>query len=336
MNKAILYVAAQKAEAHPAQLSTRKDGEAVVHTKFSGLSRGTERLVFHGRVPVSEYERMRAPFQEGAFPFPVKYGYSAVGVVKEGPQDIVGKPVFCLFPHQNVFIAPVSALTIVPDNVPLRRAALAANMETALNAVWDAGVGPGDRVAIVGAGVLGGLLAGLCGSIPGVDVCLVDLNMERKSLADHMNVTFAPPNLAASALFQTGADVVFHTSASEGGLITALELAGVEASVIELSWYGDTCPRAPLGAAFHSRRLRLISSQVGKIGEAAGHRRARWDYRRRLSKALELLADPRYDALITEEVAFDDLPQELPRLLADPAPGVGAPGLATVVRHPHA
>ncbi|MBX2854078.1 MAG: zinc-binding alcohol dehydrogenase [Rhodobacteraceae bacterium] len=209
-------------------------------------------------------------------------------------------------------------------------------METALNAMWDAGLGLGDRVAIVGAGVLGGLLAGLCSATPGVDVCLVDVNPERKALADHMKVTFATPNMAAPALFETGADVVFNTSATEGGLVTALNLAGVEASVIELSWYGDKQPRAPLGEAFHSRRLRLISSQVGRIGEAADHRRTRWDYHRRLSKALELLADPRYDALITEEVAFDDLPRELPRLLADPAPGAGAPGLATVVRHPGA
>ena len=336
MNKAILYVAPQKAAIQEIPHFTCGDGEAVVHTKFSALSRGTERLVFHGRVPESEFERMRAPFQEGAFPFPVKYGYAAVGVVTEGPPDLVGERVFCLYPHQNIFLAPVSALTRVPQDVPSPRAALAANMETALNAVWDAGLGPGDRIAIVGAGVLGGLLAGLCGAIPGAEVCLVDVNPARRALADHMKVSFIDPNVAGSALFETEADVVFHTSATESGLVTALGLAGVEAAVVELSWYGDNPPRIPLGEAFHSRRLRLVSSQVGRIGEASDRRRTRWDYRRRLSKALELLADPRYEALITEEVAFDDLPRELPRLLADPSPDAGAPGLATIVRHPDA
>jgi hypothetical protein len=119
--------------------------------------------------------------------------------------------------------------------------------------------------------------------------------------------------------------VAFHASATQSGLSLALGCAGLEATIVELSWYGDAAVAAPLGGAFHANRLRLISSQVGQVSPL---RRPRWSFVRRLDKALELLADARLDALITEEIAFDNLPQELPRILAP-----GAHGLATVVRY---
>jgi len=197
--------------------SITKPCEARVRALWSGLSRGTERLIYEGRVPESEWSRMRAPFQRGDFPFPVVYGYSMVGLVEEGPQDLVGKTVFALYPHQSRFVLPVEALTVLPDDLPPRRATLAANMETALNAVWDSGVGPGDRVAVIGGGILGGLVAGLCGAIPGAEVTLIDVDPGRRSLADDMNVTFATPDASPEAC-----DVVFHTSSSASGLATAI------------------------------------------------------------------------------------------------------------------
>ncbi|MBA3325886.1 MAG: dehydrogenase, partial [Rhodobacteraceae bacterium] len=127
-------------------------GEVVVETAFSGISRGTEALVFAGRVPEAERGRMRCPFQEGDFPFPVKYGYAAVGRAVEGPEGLRGRDVFVLHPHQDRFAAPAATCVPLPAGVPPGRAVLAANMETALNVVWDAGVGPCDRVAVVGAG----------------------------------------------------------------------------------------------------------------------------------------------------------------------------------------
>jgi len=293
---------------------------ARVRTIWSGISRGTERLVFEGRVPPGEYERMRAPFQHGDFPFPVRYGYSTVGRVEEGPDAWLGKAVFCLFPHQDVFEAGTESLTVLPDHLPLRRAVLAANMETALNAVWDSGAGPGDRVAIVGAGILGGLLAGLLSSIPGTEVTLVDVEEGRAALADHMNVSFRVPGDAP-----VDCDVVFHTSSSGSGAATALGCAGFEGRIIEMSWFGDTSPALPLGGAFHSKRLTYQSSQVGQVSPS---RRARWSCARRMEKAVDLLGDDKYDALITQEVAFADLPAMLPGIL-----GPGAPGLATAVRY---
>jgi threonine dehydrogenase-like Zn-dependent dehydrogenase len=258
-------------------------------------------------VPPSEYERMRAPLQDGAFPFPVKYGYCAAGVVEDGPEALIGRTVFCLHPHQDVFIAPAAMLAVVPDGVPARRATLAANMETALNALWDSGAGPGDRIVVVGAGIVGLLVAALAARMSGTDVTVVDPVEARRPLVEALGARFAVPAAAPA-----DADMVFHTSASAAGLATAIEAAGLEATVVEMSWYGAGMTAAPLGGAFHSRRLRLVASQVGHV---APSRRPRWSYARRLEKALLLLNEPVYDALVAGEIAFDDLVTALPMAL---------------------
>ena len=196
---------------------------------------------------------------------------------------------------------------VLPENLPPQRAVLAANMETALNAVWDAAPGPADRIAIVGAGVVGCLVAFMCGQLPGAEVTLVDINPARAELARALGVGFAGPETAAGEC-----DLVVHASGNPAGLGTALALAGEEATVLEMSWYGDATMAAQLGGAFHSRRLRLVSSQVGRI--APSHR-PRWTHSRRLAAALSLLADPRLDALLAPPVAFQDLPRRLPGIL---------------------
>jgi len=299
-------------------------GEARIAMLWSGISRGTERLVFEGRVPASQAKSMRAPFQEGEFPFPVKYGYCAVGRVEAGPAEWLGRTVFCLHPHQSRFIVRLNMPRPVPENIPPRRATLAANMETALNALWDSGAGPGDRIVVIGAGVVGLLVAALCAGLPGADVTVVDLEASRAKIAGSLGAKFvAAADFAA--LGEQDADVVFHASSSAQGLSSALGCAGLEAGIVEMSWYGAAAVAAPLGEAFHAKRLRLISSQVGQVSPS---RRPRWNFARRLDKALELLADARFDALITDEIAFEDAPRELPRILAP-----GAKGLATVLRY---
>ena len=304
---ALWYVAPGIVELRPQTLAPLQPGAARVRTLFSGISRGTERLVLAGAVPPGEFERMRAPLQEGQFPFPVKYGYCAVGRVEEGPEALIGRTVFCLHPHQDVFNAPVAMLAVVPDAVPIRRATLAANMETALNALWDSGAGPGDKVVVAGAGIVGLLVSALAAAIPGTDVTVVDVVESRRSLATAMGAQFTDPADAP-----TGADVVFHTSASAAGFETAINAAGLEATVVELSWYGANAIEAHLGGAFHSRRLKLISSQVGQVSPS---RRPRWSYARRMAKALELLNDARFDALVAAEIAFEDLGAQLPVVL---------------------
>jgi threonine dehydrogenase-like Zn-dependent dehydrogenase len=279
-----------------------------VRALFGALSRGTEALVFGGRVPASEYGRMRAPFMAGEFPFPVKYGYATVGRIEDGPEALLGRRVFTLHPHQDLFNVPASAAIPLPEDLPPQRAVLAANMETALNAVWDAAPGPADRIAVVGAGVVGSLVAYLCGRLPGAEVTLIDINPARAELARALGVGFARPEAANG-----DCDLVVHASGHPDGLDTALALAGDEATVLELSWYGDVPVTASLGGAFHSRRLRLVSSQVGRI--APSHR-PRWTHTRRLAAALALLADARLDALLAPAVAFHDLARRLPDILA--------------------
>ncbi len=281
-----------------------------VRTRFSGISRGTEALVFQGRVPVSERERMRAPFQQGDFPAPVKYGYISVGEVVGGDPDLRGRTVFCLHPHQTRYRVAPSDVHPLPEGVPPGRAILAANMETAVNGLWDAAPRIGERIAVVGAGTLGFLCAWLASRIPGCDLELIDINPRRAETAAALGLPFRTPAQARG-----DADLVIHTSASADGLALALGLAGFEATVLELSWFGDREVALPLGQAFHSRRLTLRASQVGAVATA---QRARWDYRRRMGLALSLLAEPALDALITGEDRFTDLPAAMARLAADP------------------
>ena len=306
--QALWYVAAGKAEIRPEAIAAPGAGDVRVRALHGAVSRGTERLVFSGRVPAAEVERMRAPHMGGQFPFPVKYGYATVGRVEHGPAELQDRTVFALHPHQTTFTLPATAVIPLPDGLPPARAVLAANMETALNAVWDGAPAPADRIAVVGAGVVGALVAWLCGRLPGAEVTLIDIAPQRARLAATLGVSFAAPEAALRER-----DLVVHASGSPAGLATALDLAGNEATVLEMSWYGAGDVPAPLGGAFHSRRLKLISSQVGQV--APSHR-PRWTHRRRLAAALDLLADARLDALLAPAVPFADLPSQLPQILA--------------------
>lgn len=302
--RALWCIGPDRAELRPAS-----EGEGVeVRALFSGISRGTERLVLAGRVPAGERTRMRAPFQEGDFPFPVKYGYASVGLATEG--ELAGRPVFALFPHQDAYRLPEDALIPLPKGLPPERGVLAANMETALTILWDSGAGPGDRIAVVGGGLVGLLTASLAARLPGAEVVVIDL-LDRAALARSLGCGFARPGDAPG-----GQDAVIHTSASQAGLALALSLAGPQATITEASWHGEGSVALPLGAAFHSQRLRIVSSQVGAIPP---DRAPRWTYRRRLTKALDLLRDDRLDALISGETAFADLPDAYAAILSDPA-----------------
>lgn len=293
-----------------ADLPPRQEGDVLVRTLYTGISRGTETRVYRGEVPASQHDAMRAPFQEGAFPGPVKYGYSNVGEVLEGADELVGRAVFCLYPHQDLYRVPATAVTPLPDGVPPARAVLAANVETALNAVWDGRPGPGDRIAVIGAGVVGLLTAWLSAHLPGAEVVAVDVDPTRADVASELGVPLtseAPPGFEA--------DLVVHASGQPEGLRTALSAAGREATVLELSWYGDRAVALPLGEEFHARRLTLRSSQVGHVPP---ERAPRWSRRRRMELAVDLLADARLDALISGESDFDELPSVMQRLSEGP------------------
>jgi len=281
-------------------------GEVLVRTLRSGVSRGTETLVFRGGVPADQYAAMRAPFQEGDFPGPVKYGYLNVGVVEHGPSELRGRTVFCLYPHQTTYVVPADAVAVVPEQVPPERAVLAGTVETAVNALWDAAPLVGDRITVVGAGMVGCCVARLLARLPGVQVTLVDIDATRADTAAALGADFALPADASG-----GRDLVFHTSATSAGLQRSLDLLAPEGTVVELSWYGDAPVHLELGGAFHSGRLGIRASQVGAVAAARRGRRTAAD---RLALALELLHDPAFDALITGASRFDELPEVMPRL----------------------
>ncbi|WP_284946326.1 zinc-dependent alcohol dehydrogenase [Acidisoma cladoniae] len=306
-DNALWFVGPGQAELRAADAPLPVPGQVRVRALQSGISRGTEALVFAGKVPESEWARMHAPFQGGDFPFPVKYGYAMVGLITHGPEARIGERVFCLHPHQTAFTLPETAAIPVPDDVPTQRAVLAAQIETALNATWDAAPRIGDRIAVVGGGTIGLLTAWLCAAMPASDVTLIDIDPGRAAVAEALGIRFAIPNDAP-----TDCDIVVHASGTGAGLALALTLAGFEAEVIELSWHGDAAVTLPLGGAFHSQRLSLRSSQVGAVSLS---RRARWSHNRRLTRALSLAADPRLDVLVRETTPFAALPAALPAIL---------------------
>ncbi|GLZ04581.1 dehydrogenase [Actinomadura sp. NBRC 104412] len=288
--------------------------DVVVRTLYSGISRGTESLVFEGRVPAGQRDLMRAPFQEGDFPGPVKYGYLNVGIVEEGASALVGRTVFCLYPHQTRYVVPASAVTPVPEDVPPGRAILAGTVETAVNALWDAAPLVGDRIAVVGAGMVGCSVAAVLAGLPGARVQLVDVDTSRAPVAEALGVGFAVPDDA-----EGDCDLVVHASASEAGLARSLELLAPEGEVLELSWYGDRRVAVPLGEHFHSRRLTVRGSQVGAVSPSRRSRRTHAD---RLALALRLLAAPAFDALITGEAGFTELPRLMPPLASGALPAL--------------
>lgn len=305
--EALWYTAPGQAEWRGESLPPLASGSVRVRSLFSALSRGTESLVFHGKVPESEHQRMRAPLQAGDFPFPVKYGYAAVGRIEDGPANVIGQIVFALHPHQTLFDLPLDGGAVLPAGLPPMRAVLAANMETALNTLWDSGATAAQRINVIGGGVVGLLVGYLAARLPGADVTLVDVQPARATQAAALGLKFAAPADAPG-----DCDVVFHASGVGNGLNTAIACAGDEATVIEMSWYGAGQIPVALGGAFHSRRLKLIASQVGKV---APNQRARWSYRRRLIAALDLLRDDRLAVLLEAPIAAADLPAKLPDIL---------------------
>ena len=293
-----------------ADLAPPRAGEVLVRARYSGISRGTEALVFRGEAPPSQYAAMRAPFQEGELPGPITYGYSSVGTVEQGPDHLAGRTVFCLHPHQDLYCVPADAVHPVPEQVPAPRAVLAANMETAVNIVWDARPAAGDEIVVIGGGVVGLLAATLCRDLPGARVTVVDPNRSRAAVAEALGVTWRADPPAGAA-----ADLVIHASGHPGGLRAALDVAGADATIVEASWFGTREVPLPLGEAFHAGRLTIKSSQVGRVPP---DRAPRWTRARRLRLALGLLADGRPDRLITGESRFEELPAVLAALARHP------------------
>lgn len=313
---ALWTIAPHRAELREQDLAVPGPDQVLVDTIATGISRGTERLVFEGRVPENQWPAMRAPLQYGDFPFPLSYGYAAVGRVRAGAEALLGRRIFCLHPHHDAFIAPAAMCIPIPDAVPDHRAVMAANMETAVNVLWDARPMVGERVLVIGAGVVGLLAAFLLARIPGIDLAVCDIDEQRRAIAESFGARFCAPDDAPA-----DRDLIIHASASPAGLRLALSRCGFEGRIVEASWFGDKEVALPLGEAFHTKRLSIISTQVGQVAPAMRGRRGYGD---RLALALSLLDDPRLDALLGPAIPLKDLPQSLGMVLSPP-PGEAQP-----------
>ncbi len=302
-------------------LADSKDGELLLRSMFSLVSQGTERLVACGAVPESLYGSMRVPYMGGNFSFPVKYGYALVGEVLNQGHPWQGRAVFVMHPHQDYCVVAQRDCFCLPANVSPRSAVLAANLETAVTALWDARPLLGERVLVVGFGLLGALTALLLKRFPGLDLWISEPNSYRKDLAKKMGFHLWEGQHVGEF------DLCVHSSATEDGLQMALDVLGREGRVLELSWYGNKRSALSLGEAFHHKRLRIISSQVAHL---PSDMQARWGYARRKELVFKLLHSSDWRLLPDAELGLEDLPSFFKALRKGESQ---YPALAVVVKY---
>jgi threonine dehydrogenase-like Zn-dependent dehydrogenase len=282
----------------------------IVKSTYSLISVGTERLVAKGLVPDALKETMRVPFMQGSFDFPLKYGYSLVGIVIKGKPSLVGKTVHLMHPHQNFAIVPAEHLTIVPDSVPSQRAVLASNMETAVNAIWDSGISFGERIIICGFGVIGASIAILASQIPSTRVVIHETNPNRKNVALSMGFELFDTRNSGTQLF----DVAFNTSASGEALQVCIDNTMPKSKIIEVSWYGINSVNVSLGGSFHTGQKQIVSSQVSNISE---NKQSHFNHLRRKQVVFDLLQNSIFDQLPFHFVDFKQLPNVFEQLRND-------------------
>lgn len=316
--RALWIAEAGRAELREEALTPLEDGWCRVDAIYSAVSPGTERLVANGRVPEEIADVMRCPYMDGSFAFPLKYGYSMVGRVSEGPEDVRGRLVHVLHPHQSRFDVRVGDVRFVPDAISPDRATLASNLETAVTALWDSRIVAGERALVIGFGIVGSLVARLLSRVPGVEVDVLDRDASKRHLATRLG-------FAAIDEPRADYDVAFGASGSPDEVQTAIDAVGVEGRIVELSWLGMRESRVLLGGSFHSGRKQLVASQVSNIPP---YLRGRWDHARRTRLVFSLLRDPVFDRHITRTIAFDEMPRFIEELC-----GGESDGLSVTVRY---
>jgi hypothetical protein len=299
--RALWFVGPGHAVLRHETIAAHSAGEVcTVRSLYSAVSGGSERLVLAGRVPADLHPSMRVPYMDGDFRFPVKYGYSLVGTVEQGPQHLLGRVVHLLHPHQDICIVDSADVFPVPESIPAPRATLASNMETAVTAIWDARPLLGERVLIVGFGYIGALIGQILGAMPGIDLRIVELDDRRRELARKLGHHLEAPG------GNTEFDLAIHTSGSPAGLQEAIDRLGMEGRVVEVSWYGTTEATLRLGGTFHSQRKTIIASQVSHL---PAFQTPRWDRLRRKQLVFSLLRDPAFDHLLSDPIPFEQLPE---------------------------
>ena len=301
-------------------------GEARVRASVSAISTGTERAAFRGRLdPGWARDETLGALREGGFRYPFQYGYASVGVVdRVGPPPAAGSPpgarlragerVFGFVPHQSVFCAPAPELLRVPRGLPDERAALFPYLETAVNLLLDGAPRVGDRVAVVGQGVLGLSLTALLARFPLGGLVTVEPRGERRELSRAFGAPASvPPEGAEEAVRSElggGAERVFEVSGHRAGLDLAIRLAAREGRVVAGSWLAGGTTELDLGGWFHRGRVGIVSSQVSRLPPLGPS----WTVGRRRELAWSLLAGIPLESLVTDRFPLAEAERAYARL----------------------
>jgi threonine dehydrogenase-like Zn-dependent dehydrogenase len=298
---ALWHRSASESEIITGDIRKEEGKELLVESFFSLVSIGTERTVALGMVPPEIREQMKVPYMEGSFSFPCKYGYSLVGKIIRGPAGLKNRFVHLMHPHQDMAWVHPSSVFPLPDGIPPRRAVLAGNMETAVNALWDSEISVGDSVLIAGFGIVGALIALLASCIPGVAIVVLETNEKRRSLAAKLGFDLFENFRTGNTPF----DAALNTTGDENALQICIDNTGFESQVTEVSFYGTKAVSVRMGGNFHISRKRIAVSQVSNLPLK---KLARWDHLRRKQLVYNLLKDNRFDCLVENAVPFHDAP----------------------------
>ncbi|WP_298982402.1 zinc-dependent alcohol dehydrogenase [Caldilinea sp.] len=307
VRRSVIFTAPGKVVVRAEPIPQPQPGELLVQTLVSAISAGTELLFLRGEVPANMEVDSAIPALNGAVRYPLRYGYACVGRVIEAGEEQdrgwLGCTVFAFHPHASHFVASTAQILPVPDDLTPHRAALLPNMETAVNLVMDGQPGIGERVAVIGLGVVGLLTIALLARFPLERLLAVDPLPQRRGLATALgaHAALAPEELTE----RSGYDLVYEVSGSPIALNTALALTGFAGRIVIGSWYGVKQAPLDLGGAFHRSRIRLLASQVSTIDPRWS---GRWNKKRRIDLAWAMLRAVEIERLITHRLPVEEAP----------------------------
>lgn len=300
------FTAPHRVEVREAALPAPAPEQVLVKTRYSAVSTGTELLAYRGQLPCaialdSSLKALQQPSD-----YPLQYGYACVGEVQQTGSAVDpswnGRQVFSFQPHASHFLAHPDELKTVPDGLPAQAAVFLPNMETAVNLVQDGRPLIGERVVVLGQGIVGLLLTALLARHPLGSLVAVEGRPERQELARRLgaNMVVSPEEAAGAA---TGADLIYEVSGQPEALNLAIDLSGYASRIVIGSWYGSKAAPVDLGGAAHRNRLQLITSQVSTVDPALS---GRWDKERRFGLVWEMIRCVDPTSLITHTLPLQE------------------------------
>ena len=288
---------------------SNKPNTLIIKTLYSGISKGTEKLVSSGFVGKDQYKIMKSPFQEGTFSFPIKYGYINVGKVINGPKKLLHKNTFALYPHQDLFEINSKEVQILNESNNPKKYLLTANMETAINIFWDTQASNKDKIVIVGMGSVGILTAYYFKLQNYKNVFICDSNLKKKKFATLLGLNFKDFKSIKDI------DVVINTTSNYQIINKSFNKLNLEGKIVEASWYGNKKGIINLGGNFHSKRLKLISTQVSNIPKYLSNKH---NYKSRLKLAIKALSSNKLLKLVNTESHFNNLEEDYVSIINNP------------------